>query len=386
MKPKLFVEIYKHSTLENVPEEKRGIIDEQVRIAEEWFEKYTPLDVRFVITPFDDPLLLRYLFTNKNNQFGPDFWGVKALDVLKKYLKPKYYHAAAVLYNLQGLPEWEQANGSVQNYAWIQKNEWVNGTPTIELSFSPHNLDDCARKLTHELIHVAHALAKEAGIVTNDTMDWYDDEGQLNLEKYPSGNRARNLRELEAHWGAISKVPESRGIIAIIIQFLKSFGVKPEDSFGADYADEYPVPEVPKIVLPNPVPEKPKEQRLIKWAEAIKQHEGWFAGSRSQRNNNPGNFRYTPYIGSLGALKGDKDNYAIFPDYGTGWNALLQFLRDAANQLLIPYRKAPQTLSGFFSVYAPSTDNNDPDRYAKVVANYIGLGTTVDTNLSSLLL
>ena len=386
-KPTFFVEVYIHSSFDGLPEEKKGILEEQVRITEEWFEKYTPLDVRFVITPFSDTLDLRFLFTNFNNQFGPHFWGIKAIDILRKYVKPNYYHAVAVLYNLQGIEEWQSTltKGSVQNYAWIEPKDWVNGAPSIELSFSPYNLDDCSRKMTHELIHIAHALAKKAGIVTKDTMDWYDDENELNLTKAPNGNRARNLRELEAHWDKIAEVPQSRGIIAWVIELLKSFGVKPEESFGPDYAEEFPEPTAPPVLVAESTPVKSKRKRLQLWAEAVQKHEGWFAGSRSQRNNNPGNLRYTPYTKSLGAVGQDEGRFCEFPDYGTGWSALVQFLTDAANNLLIPYKGNP-TLLEFFSVYAPSSDNNNPRRYAEVVAGYIGTGVTVDTTISSLLL
>src|SRR4051812_25836093 len=32
---------------------------------------------------------------------------------------------------------------------------------------------------------------------------------------------------------------------------------------------------------------------IRKWADAIQLHEGWFVGSKSYRNNNPGNLRVT---------------------------------------------------------------------------------------------
>ena len=144
---------------------------------------------------------------------------------------------------------------------------------------------------------------------------------------------------------------------------------------------------------------------LVKWAEAIKKHEGWFVGSRSHRNLNPGNFRLTGYTKSLGALaKGDEKNFAIFPTYEKGWEALLQFLRDARANQLIGYRayaedrdkklriagkpEGPKdrrgrsicTLEDFFNVYAPVNDDNDSARYAKVVAEHIGctIATPID--------
>lgn len=123
----------------------------------------------------------------------------------------------------------------------------------------------------------------------------------------------------------------------------------------------------------------PDSPGMIKWAEAIKKHEGWYVGSRSYRNLNPGNMRLTPYTRSLGALaRGDDKNFAIFPTYDAGWNALLQFLRDARANQLIAYReyakrhgRAIPSLNDFFQVYAPEFEN-DTNHYAQVVATAIG--------------
>ena len=137
---------------------------------------------------------------------------------------------------------------------------------------------------------------------------------------------------------------------------------------------------------------KPKDSPgMILWAEAIKKHEGWYVGSRSYRNFNPGNLKLTSYTRSLGALaKGDDKGFAIFPTYEAGWNALLQFLRDARANQLIAYRnyaknrgRAVPTLNDFFQVYAPQSEN-DTNHYAQVVANYIGNGTTPNTLITSI--
>lgn len=121
--------------------------------------------------------------------------------------------------------------------------------------------------------------------------------------------------------------------------------------------------------------------RLVAWAKAIQEHEGWYPGSRSQRNNNPGNLRFTGYVQRLGATGKDGSNFAIFPSADRGFAALCQFLRDAAEGRLIPYKGDP-TLRQFYRVYAPSNDNNNPDQYAKVVASKIGVG--VDTPIRQL--
>lgn len=153
---------------------------------------------------------------------------------------------------------------------------------------------------------------------------------------------------------------------------------------------------------------------LEKWAEGAKQYEGWAApgdvlngtpypnGTPSYRNNNPGNFRFTEYVRSLGATHGTMSGFAVFPDYATGWAALLQFLRDARENELIAYRRFANklevdaraaalvagtpyhpthkevgpgylcTLHDFYQVYAPVADKNDPAKYSAWMAKWLG--------------
>lgn len=122
------------------------------------------------------------------------------------------------------------------------------------------------------------------------------------------------------------------------------------------------------------------------WAKAIQDHEGYYSGSRSHRNNNPANFKLsTPemseYMKKLGATSLDKQNFVIFPDYKTGFNALCKFLEDACNGKLKRY-KPTMTLQEFFAVYAPSFEN-DTILYSKTVAKKVGV--TVDTPIGGLL-
>jgi hypothetical protein len=116
---------------------------------------------------------------------------------------------------------------------------------------------------------------------------------------------------------------------------------------------------------------------IEQWARAIQKHEGWFNGSRSFRNNNPGNLRYTTYTASLGKNKGkDNGNFIIYVDYETGFSALKQFLKDAATDVLRAYR-GTMTIYDFYSVYAPSGDGNYPKGYAEAVAADLGVSPKV---------
>lgn len=123
---------------------------------------------------------------------------------------------------------------------------------------------------------------------------------------------------------------------------------------------------------------------IEQWAKAIQRHEGYYApgsqypnGSRSYRNNNPGNLRYTTYTASLGKNRGkDSANFIIYVDYETGFKALKQFLIDAASNVLRAYR-GDMSLLGFYQVYAPSADSNNPANYAQAVASDLGVAVSV---------
>lgn len=111
------------------------------------------------------------------------------------------------------------------------------------------------------------------------------------------------------------------------------------------------------------------KSRLTQWALAIKRFEGWYPGSRSYRNNNPGNLRYSPM------QDGTDGGFAWFRTYDKGWNALLHQLRIAATGKSLVYRPH-MTLLQFFQKYAPSSDGNHPQTYAKAVARELGVPVT----------
>lgn len=102
--------------------------------------------------------------------------------------------------------------------------------------------------------------------------------------------------------------------------------------------------------------------KIAAWAHAIAKAEGGNEAYPSLKTLNPGNLRYTPYTKSLGATGHTPTlNFAIFPNavtaLGLEWNdtltgtGLAQFLLDAANNKLIPYKKA-RTLKAFTLIYA----------------------------------
>lgn len=124
-----------------------------------------------------------------------------------------------------------------------------------------------------------------------------------------------------------------------------------------------------------------KLSMLEKWCYAIAHHEGYYPGSASYRNNNPGNFRCSGLVmGELGATK-CANNLAVFPDFETGLEALKQFLVYACTDKLRSY-KSGMSLLEFYEHYAPSADNNNPNGYASAVAK--DLGVSVSTKIADL--
>lgn len=116
-----------------------------------------------------------------------------------------------------------------------------------------------------------------------------------------------------------------------------------------------------------------------KWADAIQTHEGWYSGSRSYRNNNPGNLKY---VGQARATGKDSGGFCIFATYADGRQELIDLLTRAASGKSSYYRPE-MTLVDFYNVYAPSSDNNNPNAYAVAVAKSMGI--SVNTQIKSIL-
>lgn len=129
----------------------------------------------------------------------------------------------------------------------------------------------------------------------------------------------------------------------------------------------------------NGVPSPKESGKLALMAEAIKVHEGWYPGSRSYRNNNPGNIRF---IGQARAIGGDAGGYCIFKTYADGFAALVELLTNAATGKSKVYTPNMSVLD-FFKKYAPSADNNSPETYADFVAKKIGV--PVSTKIKNLI-
>jgi len=105
---------------------------------------------------------------------------------------------------------------------------------------------------------------------------------------------------------------------------------------------------------------------LDRLALSIQRHEGWYPGSVSFRQNNPGNLRYRKYHKDLYKAKIGDYNFAYFPNYKIGFTALKDDLRAkiCGKSKHINYSKNP-TFLDMIKVYAPKEDHNDPNSYCQ---------------------
>jgi hypothetical protein len=96
-------------------------------------------------------------------------------------------------------------------------------------------------------------------------------------------------------------------------------------------------------------------------------------GDRNYRNNNPGNFKFSPvgYRAIYGHVTEDKGGFAVFPTAELGWLYL-------TNSVVQTAREHPEwTIYDYFALkHAPKKDGNDPARYAASVAARCGVPVT----------
>lgn len=112
--------------------------------------------------------------------------------------------------------------------------------------------------------------------------------------------------------------------------------------------------------MPQFTPSGPPPGADSPYAEFIQRNEGWFPGSKSQKNNNPGNLTYA---GQPGA-HADENGFAVFPDYKSGYEAL--------NRQIALDAKRGLSIRQFSAKYAPKKDGNDPEKYAQDLATAVG--------------
>ena len=105
-------------------------------------------------------------------------------------------------------------------------------------------------------------------------------------------------------------------------------------------------------------------------AQAIMRFEGYFQGSLSYKNNNPGNLKFA---GQSNATGQDANGFAIFPTFQDGYNALINQVRHMLNGTSSLYPQS-MTLVEAFNRYSTTSQ----DVYGNFVAQQLG----VDPNIT----
>lgn len=123
----------------------------------------------------------------------------------------------------------------------------------------------------------------------------------------------------------------------------------------------------------------PEGVKILIEAHAL--FEGFTAGSRSFRNNNPGNLNFSKSLTPFGAVletdtKAEK-RFAKFPTLAEGIAAKFAYLKrikDGHNKNFILGGSSPLYNGikgqGYIDTYAPETDNNKPVEYANYIIRH----------------
>jgi hypothetical protein len=350
-----------------------GLVEytEALKLVKE-YEKYaTPLNIDFTIA-FSDLDVSKFesfgLF-NVGNDLKLELAGlVKMKDKIRaaKLVNQYLYHAVIFLYEFD-ITTFKKNYPNLEPAHWSYYNEIYPGIEYIEIAHSQNwGQQELFRVITHELRHAYVNKCRRAGIAMEDVMDStpvYDEYGNYtHNEAYYNefdvyavpGNRSTQDAKLWKYWDVVVKNPTVLTVFLDLVQ-------KQIEYYS---------------LLLKQVKTQPK---IEAWANAIKEFEGWFVGSRSYRNNSPGNFKY---VGQYKAIGQDKDGFAIFPSYEAGWTHLCTILGNCATGKSKVY-SPEMTLLEFFKKYAPSEDHNSPLNYSSFVAKK--LGVSINTKIKELL-
>lgn len=132
--------------------------------------------------------------------------------------------------------------------------------------------------------------------------------------------------------------------------------------------------------------------KLDLWCAYAQKREGWFPGSTSYKNNNPGNLKY--HGQSLAINTGPKDGseFCVFKTYIDGYKTLYNmFLADCSGQstvhpeteTIVQYYQGILKNGVYVNGYAPADDKNDPLSYANGAAE--AMAVNPDTQIKDLI-
>lgn len=170
---------------------------------------------------------------------------------------------------------------------------------------------------------------------------------------------------------------------------LTSLQTSRQASQASPGSTQTPKTPTPPAQTPQPAPAS-NLTMLEHFCECIKTYEGWGApgstingvhyphGTPSYRRNNPGNCRYS-HVGyaTIYGHVGEENGFAVFKDYATGWLYLNNLIKEKVAE------NPHATIAQFMAVYAPTSDGNNPARYAAFIASH--LGVSVDFPMSSII-
>jgi hypothetical protein len=108
------------------------------------------------------------------------------------------------------------------------------------------------------------------------------------------------------------------------------------------------------------------KEQLRKVCEGIKEAEGWFIDSRSWRNHNPGNLRWSPF-----ALGSDGE-FAKFIDDQTGFFAMMWDVHQKAKGETRTGLNGEKTIEDLIKVWT-AAELTDLEKYIKIVERVSGL-------------
>jgi hypothetical protein len=141
----------------------------------------------------------------------------------------------------------------------------------------------------------------------------------------------------------------------------------------------------PDIILVKEAKQVEKNMlKLERLTLAMAEYEGWLhpladpkgIGSRSFRNNNPGNLRVSPF--SVGV----RDGFAVFNSEADGFAAFRWDIMQKAKGNTSTGLNGDSTLKQLIYVWAPPADNNHTENYLAAVLKMTGF--TAETRLTEL--
>jgi len=312
-----------------------------------WFSR-TPLEPEFYFLDTEFSGLTVKVF--KDNWYGLD--GIKPMVRGTGKILQHAFKAVIFFYEL-GDTDWKPGMGVLG--AWTYYND-LNGAVFIEIpsKLAWEQSDNLYRILTHEIIHAFHRICWWSGYVTDDSMDLYDKEWEVEA---PDGNRARNLAYLTANnlWGTVGATSLFWRVFQALAALIPVLQRKIEE-LKALKEQELKVEKVEKGLVER-------------FCELIKTYEGWYEGSLTYRLNNPGALRWSPFQNET------KGGFAYFNTYNDGWRALIHQVTIAGNGESSVY-SPEDTILDFFRKYSPPSDGNDPSAYAEWVAHELNLELT----------